>query len=110
MSSSWPSLRLKVKAVTRPRFEHTDELREALEDFEQRRTDLFVAGVDLEALGEFVDAVRRVDAELIAAHHVHRNKQQSPYYPTEYQAEEDGLEAAEALLRSDMPELGGNES
>lgn len=87
-----------------PQFEYTDELHEALDDFIQQRTDLFVAGIDLEVVNEFVNAVRRVDAELIAARHVHRNSEFYPYYPESYQAEEDGLEDAEKLLRGPMPE------
>lgn len=87
-----------------PRFEYTDELHEALDDFVQQRTDLFVAGIDLEVVNEFVEAVRRVDAELIAARHVYRNGEFYPYFPESYQAEEDGLEDAEKLLRGAMPE------
>jgi hypothetical protein len=90
--------------VSDPQFEYTDELHEALDDFTQQRTDLVVAGIDLERISEFVDAVRRVDAELIAARHVHRNGEFYPYYPESYQAEEDGLEDAEKLLRGPMPE------
>lgn len=92
-----------------PQVEGTSELREALADFARERTDLFIAGVDLETLNEFVDAVRRVDAETVAARHAFRIREMSPHFPEDFQAEEDGLEDAEKLLRGPMPgeEEGG---
>lgn len=90
--------------MSTPRFDYTDELHEALDDFIRQRTDLVIAGIDLETINEFVEAVRRVDAELVAARHVHRNGEFYPYFPESYQAEEDGLEDAEKLLRGPLPE------
>lgn len=90
--------------MTAPKIKYTEELHEALADFEQQRTDLFVAGVDLERLAEFVDAVRRVDAATVDARHEFRDGELFPDYPEDYAAEEDGYEAAAELLRAPLPE------
>lgn len=82
----------------------TDELRKSIADMEALRTDLFIAGADMERLDDLIEAVRVMDAEIVAARHVFRCKELSPYYPENYQAEEDGYEAAEKLLRGPVPE------
>lgn len=95
--------------MTGPMIRYTDELHEALVDFDAARRSLFAAGVSVEAIEGFVAVVRRVDAETIAARHIHRNGEFYPYFPESYQAEEDGLEDAENLLRGPMPKIGERE-
>lgn len=88
-----------------PEVEYTDELHAALIDFERQKANFVAAGIDAQMVVEFIDVVRRADAELIAARHTHRNSEFYPYYPESFQAEEDGLEDAEKLLRSPLPEV-----
>ncbi|MFE0472529.1 hypothetical protein ACFW2V_13035 [Streptomyces sp. NPDC058947] len=90
--------------MTAPEIEYTQELHDALTGFEDQRLELVVAGVDPRKLDALVRAVRNVDAELVAARHVQRNSDLSPYFPEDYQAEEDGLEDAEKLLRAPLPQ------
>lgn len=87
-----------------PEIDHDDELKEAISDLKSLRTDLFVNGLDLEHFQSLVEAVRRVDAEIVAGIHRHRISEFYPYFPESFQAEEDGYEAAEKWLRADLPE------
>ena len=91
--------------MSTPRISYTDELHQALEGFAHKKAILVAAGIPVEVVAEFVEAVRQVDAEVVAARHVHRNGELYPYYSEGYQAEEDGLEDAERLLRASMPEM-----
>lgn len=86
-----------------PRFTYTDELHSALENLAERRAALLDAELDPQWITDLIDAVRTVDAELIAARHVHRNSEFYPYYPESYWAEEAALEDTESLLRGPLP-------
>lgn len=86
-----------------PDLEKTSELVEALRELAKLRADFFVEGMDLEHFEEIVTAVRKVDAEIVAAIHLRRIWELSPYLPENFQAEEDGYEAAEKRLRADIP-------
>ena len=90
-----------------PKFEETDELAEARRELTDLRIGLFADGLDLERFHEIVMAVRKVDAEMVAAIHQHRISEFYPYFPESFQAEEDGYEAAEKLLRADPPKEWG---
>lgn len=90
--------------MTAPRIERTPELVEALTDLESLRTDLFIAGVDLEQLNELIGAVRKVDVEIIKARHAFRAGEFYPYFPDSYSIESDAYDTAEELLRSPMPQ------
>ncbi len=87
-----------------PKLEESEGLAEAIEDLKGLRTDFFVNGLDIEHFRELVDAVRRMDAEIVGAIHEYRVREMSPYYPESFQAEEDGYEAAEKWLKADLPE------
>lgn len=89
-----------------PEIESTRELHEAIKAMEVLRADLLGAGVEPERINELIDAVRLVDAETVAARNCFRIKECYPYYPESYQAEEDGYETAEKLLRGPIPEPG----
>lgn len=86
-----------------PRLEKTEELVEALQELQSLRVDFFVEGMNQEHFDEIVDAVRKVDAETVGALHQHRIHELYPYFPENFQAEEDGYEAAEKWLRADLP-------
>lgn len=86
-----------------PKIEESEELAEAQRELAALRTDLFVNGLDLERFHEIVMAVRAVDAEIVAAIHQYRINEFYPYFPDDFQAEEDGYEAAEKWLRCDLP-------
>lgn len=85
------------------KLEESEDLAEAIQDLKSLRTDFFINGLDIEHFRELVDAVRRVDAEIVASIHGHRARELSPYYPESFQAEEDGYEAAEKWLRAELP-------
>lgn len=87
-----------------PGIEETDELAEARRDLMALRTDLFVNGLELEHFHALVEAVRTLDAEIVAAVHQRRINEFYPYFPESFQAEEDGYEAAEKWLRAELPE------
>lgn len=87
-----------------PGLDKGEDLVEAIQDLKDLRTDLFVNGLDLEHFQSLVEAVRHLDAEIVAAVHEVRVREMSPYYPESFQAEEDGYEAAEKWLRADLPE------
>lgn len=86
-----------------PKIEDTDELREARQELTDLRTDLVVNGLDLEHFHQIVEAVRKMDAEIVGAIHQHRISEFYPYFPESFQAEEDGYDAAEKWLRCDLP-------
>lgn len=86
-----------------PRLERTEELVEALQELQSLRVDFFVEGMSQEHFDEIVEAVRRVDAETVAAIHECRLRELYPYLPESFQAEEDGYEAAEKWLRAKIP-------
>lgn len=83
--------------------ETTPELLEALRGLASMRLDLFVEGLDYARFDGIVEAVRLVDAELVASRHRRRIKDVSPYFTEDFQAEEDGFEAAEKVLRDNVP-------
>lgn len=87
-----------------PRLEKTEELVEALRDLRSLRVDFFVEGMNQEHFDEIVEAVRKVDAEIVGAIHQYRIDELSPYFPESFQPEENGYEAAEKWLRADLPE------
>lgn len=86
-----------------PEFEETEELAEARRDLVSLRTDLFINGLEMEQFRELVDAVRRMDAEIVGALHQRRISELRPYFPESFQAEEKGYEAAEKWLRAELP-------
>jgi hypothetical protein len=86
-----------------PGIEETEELKEAVRDLKELRTDYFVNSLGLERFRELVDAVRRMDAEIVGAIHQYRIHEFYPYFPESFQAEEDGYEAAEKRLRGELP-------
>lgn len=88
-----------------PRLEKTEELVEALRNFRRlRRSDLFAGELEQECFDEIVEAVRKVDAEIVGAIHQRRIYELSPYFPESFQPEENGYEAAEKWLRAELPE------
>lgn len=87
-----------------PELEKSEDLAEAIRDLKGLRTDFFINGLEMEHFRELVEAVRRVDAEIVSAIHERRVREMSPYYPESFQAEEDGYEAAEKWLRAALPE------
>lgn len=87
-----------------PELEKSEDLAEAIRDLKGLRTDFFINGLEIEHFRELVEAVRRVDAEIVSAIHERRVREMSPYYPESFQAEEDGYEAAEKWLRAALPE------
>jgi hypothetical protein len=91
--------------VTLPEIDHTDELRDALEMLDGMKRQMVLLGVAEAAVDILIEGVRLVDAETVAARCVRRIREMSPHYPESFQAEEYGLEAAETLLRSPMPEV-----
>jgi hypothetical protein len=86
-----------------PEIEETDELAEARRGLAELRTALFVNGLDLVDFRQLVEAVRLLDAEIVAAIHRHRISELYPYFPESFQPEEDGYEAAEKWLRAELP-------
>jgi len=86
-----------------PGIEETDELAEARRELVSLRTDLFINGLELEHFHELVEAVRKMDAEIVAAVHQRRINELYPYFPESFQPEEDGYEAAEKWLRCELP-------
>jgi hypothetical protein len=82
----------------------TLELLEAVEDMVALRTDLFIAGIDLEQLEEFTERVRRVDLELVKARHARRDEEFYPYYPESYEAESEAYDEVKKLLSAPIPE------
>lgn len=89
--------------MTLPSLEKTDGLVEALRELDKLRADFFVEGMDLEHFDEIVEAVRRVDAETVAAVHRRRIGELYPYFPESFEPERNGYEAAEQRLRADIP-------
>lgn len=87
-----------------PKIEDSDELDQARQELVDLRTDLVVNGLGLEQFHQIVEAVRKLDAEIVAAVHQYRISEFYPYFPESFQAEEDGYEAAEKWLRCDLPE------
>lgn len=90
--------------VSAPEVDYTAELHEALEVLDGMKRQAVSLGMASAAVDVLIDGVRQVDAEIVAARHVRRNRELSPYFPESYQAEEDGLEDAEKLLRSPLPQ------
>lgn len=86
-----------------PELEKSEDLAEAIRDLKGLRTDFFINGLEIEHFRELVEAVRRMDAEIVSAIHERRVREMSPYYPESFQAEEDGYEAAEKWLRAALP-------
>lgn len=86
------------------KFNWTLELLEAIEDMAALRTDLFIAGIELEQLEEFTERVRRVDLELVKARQARRDEEFYPYYPESYGAEIDAYGEVSELLGSPIPE------
>lgn len=93
----------------------TQELVDAIEAVEAARTDLFVNGdadgneITLSDLDHFVGLVRKADAELVKAREAHRDRELYPYYPSSYDAEQDGYTAVTELLEAPLPALDGVE-
>lgn len=86
-----------------PELEKSEDLAEAIRDLKGLRTDFLFNGLDIKRFRDLVEAVRRVDAEIVSAIHERRVREMSPYYPESFQAEEDGYEAAEKWLRAALP-------
>ena len=89
----------------RPKLEKTDGLVQAIEEADGLRGTLLGFGLDKEAVCEVFATIRRLDAEIVAALHEYRNREMSPYYPDDFQAEEDGYDAAERSLRAPVPKV-----
>lgn len=85
-----------------PGIEETDELVAARNDLMALRNEALVAGLGMERFQKLVQAVRKMDAEIIGAIHQHRISEFYPYFPESFQAEEDGYEAAEKWMRVDV--------
>jgi hypothetical protein len=86
-----------------PELETTPELLAALDALDEIGSIFLGFGVAEESFREIVAAVRLVDAETVGAIHARRVREMGPHYPESFQAEEDGLEAAEQRLRAPMP-------
>lgn len=86
-----------------PGLETTPELLAALDALDNVEASIRGIGVHRCLVEEIVAAVRLVDAETVGAIHARRVREMGPNYPESFQAEEDGLEAAEQRLRASMP-------